>query len=83
MNAINEITLYLVRTGISIYLLIMLLRFVLQLTLELAPQKTQRTQADVSFAKLVGFAEKRAEAAQEAFHASRKSQMWWAANSVP
>ena len=33
MNAINEITLYLVRTGISIYLLIMLLRFVLQLVM--------------------------------------------------
>jgi len=33
MNAINEITLYLVQTAIGIYLLIMLMRFVLQLVL--------------------------------------------------
>jgi YggT family protein len=33
MNAINDITLYLVQTAIGIYLLIMLMRFVLQLSL--------------------------------------------------
>ena len=33
MNAINEITLYLIQTVIGIYLLIMLMRFVLQLSL--------------------------------------------------